>query len=118
MARDVLPRRGPRGAARVLAAALLLAATCGVARAQSDGDADAGLKLAQTWCSSCHVVAPTKAAVSNGAPTFAGVARMKSATRMSLIVFLQTPHFPMPNFQLGNDQISNVVAYILSLRDK
>ena len=41
---------------------------------------------------------------------------MKSTTRLSLRVFLQTPHDRMPNLQLNRDEIDNVSAYILSLR--
>ena len=43
---------------------------------------------------------------------------MPSATALSLRVFLQTPHVRMPDFQLSNNEIDDVVAYILSLKDK
>lgn len=110
-------RRAQPLAALLLASGILLAAG-GLAQAAQRGDVGAGRKIAQTWCASCHIVGPTKQAVSNGAPSFSAVADMKSTTWMSLTVFLRTPHFPMPNFQLGNDQIDNVIAYILSLRTR
>jgi len=117
MAPDNETRRAPRGATLLLAGAALLAGATAT-RAEEPGDVDAGHMIARTWCSSCHLVERATQGTSSGAPSFAAVADMKSTTRMSLTVFLQTPHFPMPNFQLGNDQIANVIAYILSLRTR
>ena len=91
----------------------------GSARAQEVGDAAEGHKLAESWCSSCHVIGPTQQqGVSNGAPTFAAIARMKSTTTLSLYAFLQTPHDRMPDLHLSRDDIDNISAYILSLRHK
>src|SRR6185312_12724707 len=73
----------------ILANLLLLLATA--ASAQDIGDATRGRQLAETWCSSCHIVGPTTArGTSNGAPTFAAVASMSSTTPMSLHAFLVT----------------------------
>jgi cytochrome c len=86
-------------------------------KAQDIGDITAGRKLADNWCSSCHVVGPAPArGVSNGAPTFAAIARMSSTTALSLRAFLQTPHSRMPDLHLSRDEIDDVAAYILSLR--
>ena len=41
---------------------------------------------------------------------------MPSTTAMSIRAFLSTSHDVMPNFNLTNTQISDVAAYILSLR--
>ena len=80
-------------------------------------DPDSGRALAQRWCSSCHMVEPTQAAASAiGVPTFAGVARMPSTTESSLRVFLQTPHDRMPDLHLSNQEMADVIAYILSLK--
>ena len=54
----------------------------------------------------------------NGVPTFAGIARRKSTTAMSLRVFLQSPHARMPDLHLSRDEIADVSAYILSLRSR
>jgi mono/diheme cytochrome c family protein len=81
------------------------------------GDVAAGRHLAENWCSSCHVVGPTtQQATSNGVPTFAAIARMKSTTVLSLRAFLQTPHPPMPDLHLSRDEIDDIATYILSLR--
>ncbi len=85
------------------------------ARAQ---DVDAGAGIARTWCSNCHLVDPreTKSG-SDAVPSFAAIARLKSTTAMSLAAFLSSPHAPMPDFRLGRQEIRDVSAYILSLRD-
>ena len=85
--------------------------------AQDTGDVDAGRQIAQTWCINCHVVAPGQSqGTSNGAPPFTAIAAKKEITPMSLRVFLQTPHYRMPDLQLSRAQIDDVSAYILSLR--
>jgi mono/diheme cytochrome c family protein len=85
--------------------------------AEEIGDASAGRNLAETWCSSCHVVAQSQqGSTSTGAPTFAAVAQMKSTTPLSLRAFLLTPHARMPDLHLTRDEIDNLAAYILSLR--
>ena len=85
--------------------------------AQVVGDPEAGRALAQRWCSSCHMTSATQEkALANGVPTFSGIARMRSTTQLSLRVFLQTPHFRMPDLHLTQTEIGDVTAYILSLR--
>jgi mono/diheme cytochrome c family protein len=87
--------------------------------AAQNGDIAAGQKLAETWCSSCHVVGPAPdRGTSNGAPTFSAIAQMPSTTPLSLRAFLQTPHAQMPDLHLSRDEIDDVGAYILSLRHK
>jgi len=63
---------------------ILLATWAQQVAAQEIGDIAAGQKLAETWCSSCHVVAPTPdRGTSNGAPT-SRAARCPSAGRRSV----------------------------------
>ncbi len=99
--------------------AVLLVASLHPCRAQETGDTVSGHQLAERWCSSCHVIGPTQeSGSSNGAPTFAAIARMKSTTSLALHAFLQTPHGRMPDLHLTRDEIDDVSAYILSLRGK
>jgi mono/diheme cytochrome c family protein len=94
-------------------AAAMLAA--GTARAQ---DIAAGKAIAQARCSNCHRVDPRqKATVRATAPTFLSIAQMTSTTEMSLAAFLTTPHGGMPNLILNREEIRDVSAYILSLRN-
>ena len=100
-----------------LIAAFLLAASPLPLAAQEIGDAAAGKHLAETWCSTCHVVTPSsQRGTATGVPTFAAIARMPSTTQMSLRAFLQTPHARMPDLHLSHDETYNLIAYILSLR--
>ena len=76
-----------------------------------------GQKIAERWCSSCHVVDFRQRRAPNDAiPSFPAIAQMKSTTRISLAAFLSTSHEPMPNFALSRREIADVSAYILSLR--
>jgi mono/diheme cytochrome c family protein len=78
-------------------------------------DIAAGRRLSETWCSACHLVGPdADLGVSTGAPAFAAIARQKSTT-VSIRVFLLTPH--APNKRLSLDDIDNLAAYIVSLRN-
>ena len=71
-------------------AGALLAMTAG---AQQEGDPAAGRRLAEAWCSGCHVIGPgASGPASDAVPTFPAVARMPSTTGMSLRAFLLTPH--------------------------
>ena len=104
-----------------LVAALSLATVS--ARAQetpAGGDPQAGRAFALEVCAACHVVssrqlAPARFAV---APSFHAIANTTGMTAMALRVFLTTPHKTMPNLILHPDEAADVIAYILSLRDK
>jgi len=101
----------------VLLSAIMLGVSLRQADSQEIGDSIAGRQLAERWCSSCHVVGPgSEQGSSNGAPTFAAVARMKSTTPLSLRAFLLTPHARMPDLHLTRDEIDDLAAYILALR--
>ena len=98
---------------------LLLGAWTHSVDAQEIGGVVAGNRLAETWCSSCHVVGPGAASgTSNGVPTFGAIAQLSSTTIVSLRVFLQTPHAHMPDLHLSRDEIDDLASYILSLRHR
>ena len=102
-----------------LSGTVFLGMETGRAAAQEPGDAAIGHMLGQKWCSSCHVIDSTQQmGASTGAPSFFAIARMKSITRLSLRVFLQTPHQRMPDLHLTRDEVDDLSAYILSLRGK
>jgi len=87
------------------------------AMAQDVGDPATGRRLAETWCSSCHVIGPDiQRGTSYGAPTFTAIARTTAMTPMALRVFLQTPHSRMPDLHLSRQEIDDVSAYIFSLK--
>jgi mono/diheme cytochrome c family protein len=114
-----LSRIAQRTRHRIALVGAILAASPFPLTAQEIGDVAAGKRLAETWCSSCHVIAPSAhSGASTGVPTFAAVARMSSTTPLSLRAFLQTPHARMPDLHLSRDETDNLIAYILSLRGR
>jgi mono/diheme cytochrome c family protein len=105
--------------AAALSAAIVATALAGATPATSQtarGDAVAGGKLAQEWCSGCHDVDAKSTQARDAAPSFLAIARMPSTTVMSLQVWLETPHPRMPNWELTSEQIADLDTYILSLR--
>lgn len=76
-----------------------------------------GKVLAEKWCASCHLVSPDQAKASADAPPFASIARRPDEDIDRLAFFLLDPHPVMPNFNLSRDQITDVVAYIRSLKE-
>lgn len=106
-----------RGAA--LIAIAVFAALPFRATAQEAGDRAEGRRLAGAFCSNCHVITPTtKAKGSNGVPTFAAVARRPSTTPASLRNSLLSPHPQISSMQATPDELRDLIAYILSLREK
>jgi mono/diheme cytochrome c family protein len=75
------------------------------------GDPAAGGRLAEDHCTTCH-------SAGSGNMSFASIARMPSTTSLSLHAFLLTSHPTMPNYRLPPEQIDDVVAYILNLREQ
>ena len=99
--------------------AAALTATAFNANAQ-DGDVAAGRTFAREACNSCHVVEPTNPSprIIVIGPDFQDIANTKGMTATALRVFLTTSHPKMPNLILAPQQIADVSAYILSLRER
>lgn len=105
-----------RAAVRSVAVVIGLA-LAGAASARNAGNAVLGHVVARAWCVNCHVVDTEQAsATAAGPPTFAAIALLPTSNPRSLRAFLMAPHPPMPDFQLSNDQIDDLSAYILSLK--
>jgi len=91
------------------------------------GDAEAGRALALTACTGCHVVSPAQRfkplyVGSPRPPSFKEIAGKPSLTPDSLRQHLETlpavPQKPgMPNPDLSANELRDVVAFILTLRD-
>jgi cytochrome c len=82
------------------------------------GDAKRGLAYAQKTCAKCHAVergdmfSPTMIA-----PTFGSIANTPGINERALVVWLQSSdHATMPNLILAQQDLDDVVAYIMSLR--
>src|SRR5262249_12269123 len=89
----------------------------GEAWAQGDRDPRAGQILARQICSECHSTERMQPLSPNpAAPRFEAIANISGMTGTALSAVLQTPHRTMPNVMLDADQLSKIVAYILSLK--
>src|SRR5271169_1430295 len=96
----------------------IIAATAGSAQAQQVGNAQQCLTLAREACAPCHLVVKEAGRSLNlDAPTFEAIAKTSGLTSAALTVMLQTSHRNMPNIVLKGDDLKNIVAYILSLKE-
>jgi mono/diheme cytochrome c family protein len=92
-------------------------ALCPGSPAWAQDTAAHGLALARQLCSECHAVEKAQARSPNpAAPTFETIANTPGMTAIALSAALHSPHRTMPNVMLDADQLSGIVAYILSLR--
>jgi mono/diheme cytochrome c family protein len=103
-------------AARLLAAIAFVAGAT-IASAQEVGDPGKGLRLARQVCAECHAVEAGQT-VPAVAPTFKAIANTRGMTAMALTIFFRTPHRDMPNLILSDNDRDDVIAYILSLKDR
>jgi mono/diheme cytochrome c family protein len=91
---------------------------CASVYAAEVGNPQRGLAYAQKNCAKCHAVeagdmfSPTMIA-----PTFSTIAETPGINERALIVWFQSSdHATMPNLILAQEDLDDVVAYILSLR--
>ncbi len=105
-------------AATFTIALIIVLASAGVSRAQETGDVHRGQMLAQMTCAECHAVRKTQLRSRNRqAPTFVTLAHTPGINAMSIRVALRTSHREMPNLSLTTQQVEDVAAYILSLKE-
>jgi tetratricopeptide (TPR) repeat protein len=86
---------------------------------QDIGDARKGLSYAQKVCATCHNVLRTEAASPNSrAPAFKRIANTPGMSITALTVWSRTTHPTMPNIVIEPNDMDDLIAYILSLRDQ
>jgi cytochrome c len=103
----------------ILTLGLMAISGTGAAHAQGFGDSAEGKRIAASTCSSCHQVdVQPRDSTNDPVPSFQAIAAMRSTTMLSINVFLRTSHNVMPNIRLTENQIADIGAYILSLRDQ
>lgn len=99
--------------------ALLASLAAGsAAAADRPGDPAAGGTLARALCSSCHLTSPgQRGPVPDGVPTFMAIAARTDITADRLVEAMVSPTHPvMPQAPLSRQQMLDVAAYVLSLR--
>jgi mono/diheme cytochrome c family protein len=98
-------------------AAFVIAGGVSGAWAQNAGDVTKGRQFAQQICSECHNIDKGQRPSPNGrAPNFETIARTPGLTTIALTAALRTSHRTMPNIIIPDDDLRNVVAYVLSLQ--
>lgn len=95
----------------------IVVATATGALAGDPSSSQAGFAYAEKYCSECHGLSAEPSPLPQ-APRFKEVAEQPGITAMSLQVWLQTSHPTMPNIIIEPKDMSNVIAYILSLKDR
>ena len=96
--------------------ALCLAPAWAVGQEQI-GDVAEGHAFARRVCAECHAVERGEVfSPDERAPPFIEVATTPGLTPMALFAWLQTSHPNLPALLLDEDEMRDVVAYVLSLR--
>jgi len=75
-----------------------------------------GQRLAEQWCASCHIVTKDQSHAVSATPTFMTIAQRRGDELDKLESFLADPHPVMPNFSLTRQEITDLVAYIRTLK--
>jgi cytochrome c len=79
--------------------------------------AEKGIALARRVCTGCHLVEDAQTgAVPIGVPPFRSIANRRGQSAERIIDALIRPHVPMPDLQLTNEEILNIVTYLDQLR--
>jgi len=76
------------------------------------GDAPRGEAIVTKWCAGCHSREPV---ADDRVPSFASLAANADHTDGVIRAFLMHPHRPMPPFELENQQIEDIIAYLHTL---
>lgn len=101
----------------VVALMAVLACATGPVRAQVSGDPVKGTAIARQVCAECHAVEQGQRRSSNArAPTFEAIAKTPGMTSIALTAALRTSHRLMPNIILADDELRDVVSYLLTLK--
>ena len=101
----------------VALAAFLIMVTAGLVQAQDVSERLKGASFVQQICAECHAVQAGQPQSPNGqAPTFETVAKTPGMTAIALAAILRTSHRTMPNIIIADDDLRNVIAYIMSLK--
>ena len=83
------------------------------------GDARKGLNYARKVCAACHNVQRSDAKSPNSkAPPFKQIANTPGMSVTALTVWSRTTHPTMPNLIIEPNDMDDLIAYILSLRDR
>jgi len=93
--------------------------TVGNLRAQEVGSPNQGLRIARSLCGECHLVENMGGQSPNrDAPPFEKIANAPGMSSTALAAALRTSHETMPNVIIKGSDLSDVIAYILSINER
>ena len=79
-------------------------------------DAFNGERLAQRWCSACHVVTTSQRQANADAPPFEEIAKRQGFSENGLQTFLLNPHANMPDMNMTRIEAGDIAAYVAKLK--
>jgi mono/diheme cytochrome c family protein len=82
----------------------------------SGADPINGERLAERWCSACHVVTTRQREANADAPPFEEIAKRPNFNEDGLMTFLLNPHAKMPNMNLSRFEAGDIAAYVAKLK--
>ncbi len=101
----------------VLATACSLIGVVSALAQPAGADANRGRELAKRVCTNCHVIdREPPGSLRTDIATFPAIADRSGVTAEQLAGAIIIPHPAMPSVQLTTQEIRDVVAYILSLK--
>lgn len=106
--------------ARTAAIALVLLGPAGFAFAGPTllPDPETGKALAERLCTNCHLVGSARQEQANpDVPSFREIANMPEQTAGAIAGRIMLPKHPMPQIPLTKAELSDLAAYILTLRE-
>lgn len=93
-------------------------ACVGNLQAQEVGNPNQGLRIARTQCAECHLVENMVGFSPNrDAPPFEKIANIPGMSSAALSAALRTSHERMPNIIIKGSDLTDIIAYVLSLRE-
>lgn len=81
-------------------------------------DPSRGKQLAERLCASCHLVDSTQTHANVDVPSFREIAAKSGQTEGAIMAHIMLPKHPMPTVPLTKRELSDLAAYIMSLREQ
>jgi mono/diheme cytochrome c family protein len=99
-----------------VAGASLLMSALAFAGPQGRYDPFKGKELAKQLCANCHIVDSQQQQGLADVPSFNEIANKEGQTAGAIMAHIMLPKHPMPTIPLTQDELSDLAAYILSMR--
>ncbi len=98
--------------------AIVLALVSTSAAAQEQGIPEQGRAYADKVCAECHLVTPEVGlSPMPGVKSFKEIANRPGMSAMALGAWMQSEHESMPHIVPAPDELNDVIAYIVSLKE-